>query len=153
MSTKASRTCGNAPISTSIHLSFPHPYICVHLPPSTLFIVKGRAMEPRGCQRVMNEHFHLLFKRMIERGRGTIAGCVSLWRVPHHNGRLTSDDISRCTTRFLSWGISCQLVCYHAGSLCDPCYNWNKMQIASKTALPGLKPLSIHTTVTRRRCQ
>lgn len=80
---------------------------------------------------------------MMERGRRTIAGCVCLWRASHHNGRLTLDDISCRVARLLSCGIGCQMVCYHTGSLCDPCYNWNKSQIAPETVFPRLKPLLV----------
>lgn len=87
-----------------------------------------------------------LYTNDIKEGR-TIVGCICLWRVAHHKGRLTLDDIRCCITHFLPWGISCQLVCYHTGSVCDPCYNWNKTQIASKTVLPRLKPFSNHTII------
>lgn len=75
-----------------------------------------------------------------------------LWRAPYHNGRLTSDDTSCCTTRFLSWGIGVSWIVI-ADSLSDLCYNWNKTRIASKTVLPRLKPLSVHTSIIWQPCQ
>ena len=75
-----------------------------------------------------------------------------LWRAPYHNGRLTSDDTSCCTTRFLSWGIGVSWIVI-ADSLSDLCYNWNKTRLASKTVLPRLKPLSVHTSIIWQRRQ
>lgn len=88
-----------------------------------------------GCQRAVGMSWSTLLSPLYTNDRD--ARC--LWRAPYHSGRLTSDDISRCTARFLSWGIGVSWFVI-ADSLSDLCCNWNKTRMASKTALPGLKP-------------
>ncbi len=153
MSTKAEGSTADmwAYTDSFLHPSFFSTFLLAYLP--LCFLQSGEELQSNGAVRMSWTTLSSSLQANDRKGRGTMAACVCLWRMPHHNGRLTLDDISCCTTRFLSWGIIRQLVCYHAGSLCDPCYNWNKTQIASKTVLPRLKPLSIHTTIIWQWCQ
>lgn len=113
-------------------------------PPSLLFVIRAAWLQ--GSQRTVRMSQSRLLSSLYTNDRE--ARC--LWSAPYHNGRLTSDDTSCATTRFLSWGIGVSWMVI-ADSLSDLCYNWNKTRIASKTVLPGLKPLSVHRSIIRRR--
>lgn len=113
------------------------------LPPSLLFVIRAAWLqEAKGLSGCHKAGLHHLFILMIERR--------DAFEEPYHNGRLTSDDTSCCTTRFLSWGNGVSWIVI-ADSLSDLCYNWYKTQIASETVLPRLKPLSVHTSIIWQR--
>lgn len=128
-----------------IHLLFPPSCQC-SVTSSSAFCERGSMTA--GSQRAVRMSWSRLLSSLYTNDRE--ARC--LWRVPYHNGRLTSDDISCCTTRFLSWGIGVSWSVI-ADSLSDLSYNWNKTRIASKTVLPWLKPLSVHTSIIWQRRQ
>lgn len=128
-----------------------------HLSPSLFFHLLGyfplsafcdQGSMTAGSQRTVRMSQSRLLSSLYTNDRD--ARC--LWRAPYHNGRLTSDDTSCATTRFLSWGIGVSWMVI-TDSLSDLCYNWNKTRIASKTVLPRLKPLPVHRSIIWRRRQ
>lgn len=114
------------------------------LPPSLPFVIRAAWLrEAKGAVRMSRSS---LLSPLYTNDRA--ARC--LWRAPYHNGRLTSDGTGCCSTRFLSWGNGVSWIVI-TDSLSDLGYNWNKTRRASKTVLPRLKPLSVHTSGVRRR--